>query len=92
MWLQLLRDYGMSILYHPDNKNMVAAALSWLSMGSVSSIEDEKNELVRDVHRLARLGLGLVDSTKGGVMVPNGSKSSFVVDVKAKQGVDPTLV
>ncbi|WMV25201.1 hypothetical protein MTR67_018586 [Solanum verrucosum] len=36
--------------------------------------------------------LSMVDSTKGGVMVHNGLKSSFVVDVKAKQGLDLILV
>ncbi|WMV19134.1 hypothetical protein MTR67_012519 [Solanum verrucosum] len=41
---------------------------------------------------LAQLGVPLVDSTKGGVMVHNGSESSFVMDVKAKQGLDPILV
>ncbi|WMV50255.1 hypothetical protein MTR67_043640 [Solanum verrucosum] len=49
-------------------------------------------ELVRDVHRLARLGVLLVYSTKGGIMVHNGSKSFFVADVKAKQGLNPILV
>ncbi|KAH0644892.1 hypothetical protein KY284_032776 [Solanum tuberosum] len=53
-WLELLKDYDMSVLYHP--------------------------------------GVQLVDSTKGGVMVHNGSESSFVADVKAKQGLDPILV
>ncbi|WMV08732.1 hypothetical protein MTR67_002117 [Solanum verrucosum] len=72
--------------------NLVAASLSRLSMGSVSHIDDDKKELVRDVHRLARLGVQLVDSTKGGVMVHNGSKSSLVSDVKAKKCLDPTLV
>ena len=33
-----------------------------------------------------------MDSTKGGVMVHNGSKSSFVMDVKSKQDLDPILV
>ncbi|WMV45678.1 hypothetical protein MTR67_039063 [Solanum verrucosum] len=47
---------------------------------------------VRDVHRLAQLGVQLVDSTKGGVMVHDGSKSSFVSDMKANQDLDPTLV
>jgi len=61
-------------------------------MGSVAHVEDEKKELVRDVHRLARLGVQLVDSTKGGVMVHNGSESSFVIDVKSKQDLDPMLV
>ncbi|WMV37382.1 hypothetical protein MTR67_030767 [Solanum verrucosum] len=51
-----------------------------------------RKKLVRDVHRLSRLGARLVDSTKGGVMVHNGLESSFVGDVKAKQGLDPTLM
>ncbi|WMV24573.1 hypothetical protein MTR67_017958 [Solanum verrucosum] len=59
---------------------------------SVDQIEDEKKKLVRDVHRLARLGVQLVDSTKGGVMVHHGSESSFVVDVKSKQSLDPILM
>ncbi|WMV33500.1 hypothetical protein MTR67_026885, partial [Solanum verrucosum] len=27
-WLELLRDYDMSVLYHPDKVNVVADALS----------------------------------------------------------------
>ncbi|WMV40907.1 hypothetical protein MTR67_034292 [Solanum verrucosum] len=42
--------------------------------------------------RFARLGVRLVDSTKGSVMVQNSSESLFVADVKAKQGLDSTLV
>ncbi|WMV08908.1 hypothetical protein MTR67_002293 [Solanum verrucosum] len=61
-------------------------------MGSLAHLEDEKKELVRDVHRLARLGVQLVDSTKGGFMVHNGHESSFVMDVKSKQHLDSILV
>ncbi|WMV49811.1 hypothetical protein MTR67_043196 [Solanum verrucosum] len=61
-------------------------------MGSVAHTEDDKKELVRDIHSLAWLGVQLVDSTKGGVMVHKGSETSFVVDVKAKLGLDLTLV
>ncbi|WMV24872.1 hypothetical protein MTR67_018257 [Solanum verrucosum] len=82
----------MSVLYHPGKANVVADDLSRFSMGSVAHVEHEKNELVRDVHRLARLGVQLVDSTKGGVMVNNGSESSFVMDVKSKQDFDPILM
>ena len=88
----MLKDYDMSVLYHPKKANVVADALSRLSMGSVVHFEDCKNELVRDVHRLAQLGVRLVDCNKGGVVVHNDSKLSFVSDVKAKQGLDPTLV
>ncbi|KAH0633374.1 hypothetical protein KY284_036160 [Solanum tuberosum] len=54
-WLELLKDYDMSALYHPDKAYVVANALSRMTMGSVAHVEDEKKELVRDVHRLARL-------------------------------------
>ena len=35
-WLELLKDYDMSVLYQPGTENVVADALSQLSMGSVS--------------------------------------------------------
>ncbi|WMV33701.1 hypothetical protein MTR67_027086 [Solanum verrucosum] len=62
-WLELLKHYDVSVLYHPGKVNVVADALSRLSMGSVAHVDDESKELVRDVHRLARLGVRLVDST-----------------------------
>ncbi|WMV08353.1 hypothetical protein MTR67_001738 [Solanum verrucosum] len=70
----------------------VSNALSRLSMGSVAHIDDDKKEFDQDVHILARLDVRLVDSTKCGFMVHTGSKSSFVENVKPKQGLDPTLV
>lgn len=63
--------------------NVLADALSWLLMGSVAHIEDENKELVHDVHRMSQLGVRVVKSTKGGVMVHKGSESSFVMDVKS---------
>ena len=45
-------------------------------MGSTAHVEDEKKELVKDVHRLARLGVRLVDSTSGGVSLYPNSESS----------------
>ncbi|WMV38056.1 hypothetical protein MTR67_031441 [Solanum verrucosum] len=64
-WLELMKDYDMSTLYHWGKGNVVADALSRLSMGSVSHIKEGNIELVRDVHRLARLGVRLVDSNEG---------------------------
>ncbi|KAH0756533.1 hypothetical protein KY290_026803 [Solanum tuberosum] len=69
-----------------------ADGLNQLLMGSGAYVVIERKELARDVHRLDQLGVRLVDSTKGGVMVYKGSESSFVADVKAKQSIDPTLV
>ena len=64
-WLELLKDYDMSVLYHPGKANVVADALSQITMGSVSHVEEEKKELVKDVHSLARLGVWLEDSPNG---------------------------
>ena len=82
----------MSILYNPGKANVVADALSRLSMGSTAHIEEEKKELARDVHRLARLGVQLIDSSEGGAIVKNGAESSMVVEVKEKQDQDPILL
>ena len=50
----------MSVHYHLGKSNVVADGLIRLSMGSVSHIDDEKKELVKEVHQLARLGVRLV--------------------------------
>ncbi|XP_069155651.1 uncharacterized protein [Solanum lycopersicum] len=61
-------------------------------MGSVSHIDDEKKELVKKVHQLSRLGVRLVNPPSGSVLVHSSSESSFVVDVKVKQQLDPVLM
>lgn len=45
----------MSILYHLCKSHVVVDALSRLSMGSTTHIEEGKKELDMDLHRLARL-------------------------------------
>ena len=59
----------MNVHYHPGKAYLVADAFSRISMVSTSKIEDEKKELVKDIHRLVRLGVRLVDSTSEGVSV-----------------------
>ncbi|WMV38444.1 hypothetical protein MTR67_031829 [Solanum verrucosum] len=62
----------MSILYHPGKANVVVDALSRLSMDSTSHVEEGKKELAKEVHRLSRLGVRLLDSNKGGVVISKG--------------------
>ena len=76
-WLELLKDYDMSVLYHTGKANVVADALSHLSMGSASRIDEANKDLVKYVHRLARLGVRLEDSPNGGFMVRHNSDSSL---------------
>lgn len=35
-WLELLKDYGMSIFFHPGKANVVGDALSRMYMGSLA--------------------------------------------------------
>ena len=41
-WLELLKDYDMSVLYHPGKANIAADALRHVSMGSVAHVEMKK--------------------------------------------------
>ena len=91
-WLELVKDYDMNILYHPCKANVVTDALSKFSMGSTTHIEEEKRELAKDVHRLSRLGVRLMDSIEGVVVVMNGAESSLVSKVKEKYDHDHLLL
>ncbi|WMV18648.1 hypothetical protein MTR67_012033 [Solanum verrucosum] len=82
----------MSVLNHPGKANVVADAISHLSMNNVSHVEEGKKEFVCDVHRLTKLGVQLVESNGGAIFVHNGPKSSYVPYVKVNQGHDMILV
>ena len=61
----MLKHYDMILHYNPGKANVVADALRQLSMRSVYHIDDEKKELVKEVHQLSRLGVRLVDTQSG---------------------------
>ena len=73
-WLELLNYFYMSVLYHPGKANVVEDTLNRMTIGSVSQIEESKKDLVKDVHRLARLGVRLEGSPNGCVMVHHNSE------------------
>ncbi|XP_069152878.1 uncharacterized protein [Solanum lycopersicum] len=76
----------MSMHYHPCKANVVADALSRLSMGTVAHVEEERKDLVKDVYRLARLGIRLMSISDSGVTVQNGAESSLRVEVFSQGG------
>ena len=47
----------MSVLYNPRKPNVAEDALSQVYMGSVAYVNNDKKELVKDFHRMARLGV-----------------------------------
>ena len=63
--------------------------LSMLSMGSTAHVEEEKRELAKDVHKLASLGVRLMDSIEGEIVVTNVDESSLVSEVKEKTRPKP---
>ncbi|XP_070023124.1 uncharacterized protein [Nicotiana sylvestris] len=90
-WLELLKDYDIDILYHPGKANVVADALSQKSIGCLAHLEAYQRPLAREVYQLASLGVRLVNSNEGGVIVQNRVESSLVAKVKEKQFNDPLL-
>lgn len=72
--LELFKDYDMNFLYHHEKAKIIDDALSRLPVGSVAHVQDEKKQFISDVYGLAQLGVQLVDSTEGCVMVYNGSE------------------
>ena len=68
-WLEFLKDYDMSVHYNPGKANVVADALNILSIGSVAHVEEERKEIMKDVHRLTRLGVRLMSISDSGVIV-----------------------
>ena len=82
----------MSVLYYPGKNNVVADTLSRITLGIVSHVEGANKDIVRDVHRLARLGVRFKDVPNSGFMVHHHSKSSLLVEVKSKQQLDQPLM
>ena len=51
-WLELLKDYDCSTLYHPGKANVVADALSRKSADSLAHISTERRPIIKELHDL----------------------------------------
>ena len=51
-WIELLKDYDCSILYHPDKENIVDDALSRKSYGSMSTLRSKHAQFFFDLKAL----------------------------------------
>ena len=50
----------MSVHYHPGTKNLVVDAISRLFTGNVAHVEEEMKEVMKNIHRIAHLGVRLM--------------------------------
>ncbi|WMV18225.1 hypothetical protein MTR67_011610 [Solanum verrucosum] len=82
-WLELLKDYDITILYHPGKTNVVVVALSrkTSSMGNLAAISVEKRPLARDVHSVSQK-IRLVRDFLGNVFMMPMSLLASVYDVE----------
>ena len=64
-WLELLKDYDCTILYHPGKANVVADALSRKSMGSLAHIAVQRRHMVWEVRNCLNDGVVLSVTNTG---------------------------
>ncbi|XP_070008717.1 uncharacterized protein [Nicotiana sylvestris] len=80
------------VLMQHGKANVVADALSQRSMGNLAHVEAGKRTMMKEVHHLASLGVRLLDSKDGGVVLQNRAETFLVAEVKEKQFNDPYLL
>ena len=68
--MKLLKDYDVTILYHPGKANVVADAISRKagSMGSLAHLQAPRRPLAREVQTLANDFMRLEANEKGGFL------------------------
>ncbi|GKV06387.1 hypothetical protein SLEP1_g18287 [Rubroshorea leprosula] len=87
-WLELLKDYDLTISYHPGKANKVADALSRKSSDTASSILATQKELLED---LVKLDVELrVDSTTA-YLAALKAQSALIDRIKLAQQKDSFL-
>ncbi|XP_070015244.1 uncharacterized protein [Nicotiana sylvestris] len=93
-WLEMLKDYDITILYHPSKADMVVDSLSRKaeSLGSLAFISVEERPLALDnqsfANRLVRLDI--LEPSR--VLTCVIAQSSLLEQIKARQFNDPHLM
>ena len=92
--MELLKDYDITILYHPGKANVVADALSRKarSMGSLAYLQVSRRPLAREIQTLANDFMRLEVNDKGGLLACMEARSSFLDKIKGKQFNDEKLI
>ena len=61
-WLELIKDYDITIQYHPGKANIVADALSWKSEGTLAALMTRQVRLLRDLKEM-QIEVQIIDSS-----------------------------
>ena len=91
--MELLKDYDITILYHPGKANVVADALSRKerSMGSLAHLQVSRRPLAREVQTLANDFMRLEVLEKRGFLACLEEISSFLDTIKENKFADEKL-
>ncbi|XP_070032120.1 uncharacterized protein [Nicotiana tomentosiformis] len=94
IWLEILKDYDITIIYHPGKANVVADTLNRKakSMGSLSYILVRERPLALDVQASANRFMRLDILEPNRVLACVVSRSSLFERIKARQYDDPHLL
>ena len=88
-WMEFLKDYDCSILYHPGKANAVADALSRKSAGSLAHISVQRRPLYREMDQLFDQGLQWWMNESGCLLAQFRVRSVYLDRVKGAQLRDP---
>ena len=86
-WMEMLKDYDCSILYHPGKANVVADTLSRKLAGSLAHISTERRPIIKELHELIDQGLQL-KVTKKCIVAQFRVRSVYLDRVKVAQQRD----
>ncbi|KAH0678812.1 hypothetical protein KY284_019897 [Solanum tuberosum] len=89
-WIELFKDYDVSIQYHSGKANLMADSLSRkaVSMGSLACLSVAKRPLAKKIQTLESKFMQLGISERGGVLASIEVRATFIEEIKAKQFED----
>ncbi|WMV32377.1 hypothetical protein MTR67_025762 [Solanum verrucosum] len=92
-WMELLKDYDVTIQYHLGKANVVVDALSRkaVSMGSLACLSVSKRPLAKEIQTLESKFMQLGISERSGVLGSIEFIATFIEEIKAKQFEDENL-
>ena len=92
--MELVKDYDITIFYHPGKANVVADALSRKagSMGSLAHLQVCRRPLAREVQTLSNDFMRLEVLEKGGFLACVEVRSYFLYKIKGKQFTDEKMI